>query len=315
MTVAVDTPRGDQPADGGRHRRARGHRGGKLVPLLPVLAGLLVVLYPVVATVVANVQQSDQAYAYTERINDRTTVEERQAALESAHRWNAEHQGAPILDPWLARITDDNEDYRAYLEELSLDEVMGRVIIPSIQSDLPIYHGTREDTLQKGIGHLYGSSLPVGGEATHAVLTGHTGLSASTLWDNLTDVHEGDSFYLDVTGQRMKYQIDDIRVVLPEETESLVPEAGKDQVTLITCTPYGINSHRLLLTGQRVPLDPEDEGVFTQTHRPWQWWMTAVLVVVVAVLAFIAYRAWRARRKRAAGAERNSAEEETPHEN
>ncbi|CAB0584755.1 sortase [Corynebacterium diphtheriae] len=112
------------------------------------------------------------------------------------------------------------------------------------------------------MGHLYGSDLPVGGEGTHSVLTAHTGLVNASLFDTLTDVEMDDPIYVSVSGEKMKYQVNDIRVVLPHETDSLRPEADKGQVTLITCTPYGVNSHRLLVTGQRVPYDEEAADVF-----------------------------------------------------
>ena len=294
--MAIDLA--ERPASrGGAHaRRQDRSKLQKFVPLILVLAGLVAMLYPVLATLLNNSQQSGEARAYTEQIQSATTAAEREAAIASARKWNEENQGRPVLDPWLARITEDNDDYRAYLAELSLSDAMGRVIIPSIKSDLPVYHGTTEKVLQNGIGHLFGSSLPVGGAGTHAVLTGHTGLAASMLWDNLTDVREGDAFYLQVAGEKMKYVVDDIRVVEPQDTGTLVPEEGLDQVTLITCTPYGINTHRLLVTGQRAPLDPDDEQVFAAHHSPWQWWQTAVLAVVAVVLAVIIYRALRARR-------------------
>lgn len=270
-----------------------------LIPVMFALAGVLLLLYPVIATVINNHNQTGQAQVYAEQISTQVSAEERERAIVDAHAWNAQHQGMPVLDPWLARITDDNPNYKTYLAQLNTTDAMGRVIIPKINSDLPIYHGTTDDVLTKGIGHLYGSSLPVGGEGTHAVITGHTGLPGATLWDNLTELTYGDAFYMDVSGQKMKYTISDIRVVLPEETDSLRPELGKDQVTLITCTPYGINSHRLLLTGQRAPLEAEEE-VFAQTYSPWQWWMTFALALVALVFAVAVALWWRSRARKGA---------------
>lgn len=260
----------------------------RLMPLLIVLLGFSIVMYPVLGTWVRNVTQTRQAEAYTQRINDTTTEEERAAALASAEVWNREHAQGPILDPWLARVDKANLEYQSYLKELDLDDVMGRVIIPKINSDLPIYHGTDDKVLNRGIGHLYGSSLPVGGEGTHAVLTGHTGLPNATLWDNLVDLKEGDTFTVYVAGRVMKYEISERRVVLPTETDNLRPVEGQDLVTLITCTPYGVNSHRLLLTGHRVPVtDEEAREILNQKHNPWQWWMILTLVIALAVLAAV----------------------------
>lgn len=271
----------------------------RFLPFVFVLAGLLVMLYPVVATVQQNFSQGSAARVYSNQISA-VPEDELRASLAAAHRWNEENQGAPILDPWLARITEDNPGYQEYLDQLNISDVMARVVIPKIKSDLPVYHGTTEETLQRGIGHLYGSSLPVGGEGTHAILTGHTGLSVATLWDNLTELAEGDAVYIDVAGEKLKYEVSEIRVVLPSETSTLKPEAGRDQITLITCTPYGVNSHRLLITADRVPMDPQEDEVFDEVYHPWQWWMTVVLVIAAIVaLALIAslIRLWLRRRR------------------
>ena len=170
---------------------------------------------------------------------------------------------------------------------------MGRIIIPSIDSDLPIYHGTSERALSRGVGHLYGTDLPVGGvgrgEGRHVALSAHTGLQDATLWDNLPKVKNGDNFYIAAGGEKFKYEVHDVRVVVPSDTSSLKRQTNKDLVTLITCTPYGINTHRLLITGHRVPMDPADESTFGKTGIHWQWWMWAILVtaVIIIVLAII----------------------------
>ncbi|WP_151549955.1 MULTISPECIES: class C sortase [Corynebacterium] len=292
-TVNSDAPRPTQARAGSLRRR--------LVPLIIILLGLAILSYPVVATYLANSQQSSAAQAYSRSIVDNTTQEERDDAIRRAHEWNEQHANGPVLDPWLARVDKSNSQYQEYLKQLDLADVMGRIVIPKIESDLPIYHGTDEETLNRGIGHLYGSSLPVGGESTHTVLTGHTGLSHATLWDNLTDVEKGDGIYLSVSGQKMKYVVSDINVVLPDETDLLKPEIGADKITLITCTPYGVNSHRLLVTGQRAPLDDEEASqTLDKTYTPWQWWMSLVVAIIVAVL--IAMFVWiMKQRRRAAG--------------
>ncbi|GGG73070.1 class C sortase [Corynebacterium pelargi] len=289
--------------EGGKHTNERSMLQ-RIMPLIIVLIGFAIVMYPVMGTWVRNVTQTKQAEAYTSRINDETTEEERAASLASAEEWNRNHAQGPVLDPWLARVDESNLEYQEYLKELDLDDVMGRIIIPKIDSDLPIYHGTDEKTLGKGIGHLYGSSLPVGGEGSHSVLTGHTGLPNATLWDRLVDLDKGDSFTVYVAGRVMKYEIGERRVVLPTETNNLRPVEGEDLVTLITCTPYGVNSHRLVLTAHRVPIDDEEaREILNQKHNPWQWWMILALVLSLAVL--IAGIAWTVR-----GIKRSKAQEE-----
>lgn len=260
----------------------------RIMPLLVVLIGFAIVMYPVVGTFVRNVTQTQTAEAYTTRIFDTTTQEQREESLRRAEQWNSEHAQGPVLDPWLARIDPSNTEYIKYQEELALDDVMGRIVIPSISSDLPIYHGSDQATLEKGIGHLFGSSLPVGGPGTHAVLTGHTGLANATLWDKLVDVKQGDSFTVFVAGRSMKYEVNDIRVVLPNEADNLTPVDGEDLVTLITCTPYGVNSHRLLITGHRVPLDETEEREVLETKtNPIQPWMLIAIGVSTLVLVLV----------------------------
>ena len=176
---------------------------------------------------------------------------------------------------------------------------MATVKIPSIDVNLPIYHGAETATLDKGIGHLFGTALPVGGESTHTVLTGHTGLGTATMFDQPTSLKEGDVFYIEVPGRHLKYQVTDIRVVLPHETETLNKVEGKDLATLITCTPYGVNTHRLLVTGERVPMDEEAVAaeaaqVKGSVMKPW---MIAVLASVVVIL-LVAGILWLRSRKR-----------------
>ena len=132
---------------------------------------------------------------------------------------------------------------------------MGYVEIPKISVNLPIYHGTTAQVLEQGIGHLQNTSLPVGGESTHSVLTGHTGLAGKRLFTDLSQLEEGNLFYLHVLGETLAYQVEAIYIVEPDQTEHLVVETGRDLVTLVTCHPYGINTHRLLVQGTRIPYE------------------------------------------------------------
>ena len=167
---------------------------------------------------------------------------------------------------------------------------------------LPVYHGTETRTLADGVGHLFGTSLPIGGSSTHAVLTGHTGLPTATMFDNLTRLRKGDAFYISSLGQTLKYEVTEITVVKPEETDSLRKVPGRDLVTLITCTPYGVNSHRLLVTGERVPMDPTAAAAeeAKALPAPMQTWMKVIIVAVVIILAVVAGilgRLWWRRRR------------------
>lgn len=267
------------------------------IPVLVMLVGLAVLLYPVVATQWNNWLQDKVSAEYQHELD---SVENMQPSasdmIAAAQLYNERLTNGPILDPWLARISADNAAYQDYLSQLSGLSAMSNVVIPSIDSRLPVFHGTSEATLQKGVGHLYGSSLPVGGEGTHAVLTGHTGLTNATLWDNLTDLKAGDAIYLSTFGERMKYEVHDTEVVLPHETESLETVPGKDLLTLITCTPYGVNTHRLLVHAHRVEMDPAEASVFEKPGMRMQWWMW--LVVAVAVLAIAGMARWVATQRR-----------------
>lgn len=132
------------------------------------------------------------------------------------------------------------------------DGIMGYLSIPAIQTELPIYHGVSDEVLRKGVGHIPGTAFPVGGEGNHSVLAGHTGLPSAELFSNLTELDLGDVFQIGVLGDRITYKVDQIKIVEPEEIQDILPVEGEDYCTLVTCTPYGINSHRLLVRGKRV---------------------------------------------------------------
>ena len=276
------------------------------LPLVLVLVGVAVLLYPVMATQHNNDEQQRLAKMYTATVNSagpETIAKERA----SAETYNNNLESAPILDPWLESQRPDTPQYQAYLHEMDIDPVMARIVIPSIHVSLPIYHGTDSRTLTEGVGHLFGTSLPIGGPSTHAVLTGHTGLSTATMFDNLNQLKKGDVFYVSSLGQTLKYEVNDITVVKPEETDSLRKVPGRDLVTLITCTPYGVNSPRLLVTGERVPMDPTAAAAeeAKALPAPMQTWMKAIIVAVVIILAVVVgilVRLWWTRRRRSRGA-------------
>ena len=156
-----------------------------------------------------------------------------------------------------AATTEGERDDSPYNELLNIggNGIIGAIKIPVVKINLPIYHGTDESVLQVASGHYLGSSLPIGGESTHAILTGHRGLPSAKLFTDLDRLEEGDTFYIKVLGEILEYQIDQIEIVLPEEVDGLSITQGEDYVTLVTCTPYGINSHRMLIRGTRIPYD------------------------------------------------------------
>lgn len=257
-----------------------------LIPVVGICLTLAVLLYPVVATLMSNWSHQHAALEYS-KLEQQISPQKLAQSFEDAQRYNATKSTGPILDPWLARISGDNVDYQEYLRQLSDLDTMGRLVLPTINVDLPVYHGTSTEVLHRGVGHLYGSDLPVGGPGTHSVLTGHTGLADATLFDHLIDVAVGDPIYIQVAGQKLKYQVYTTEVVLPDQVESLRPQAGQDLLTLITCTPYGINSHRLMVHARRVPMDDSDP--FGRSHFTipgWVWGFVTAAVAAVAALVW-----------------------------
>ena len=269
-----------------------------IAPPILLLAGILVLLYPVFATQYNNARQERIASEFS-AVAENAGPDAVAESLRRADEYNLKASSSPILDPWLDAQRPGTAQYQDYLSQLNLNDVMATIKIPSIDVNLPIYHGTDTATLDKGVGHLFGTALPVGGESTHTVLTGHTGLGNATMFDQLTSVKMGDYFYIETAGRHLKYQVTDIRVVLPHETESLNKVEGKDLATLITCTPYGVNTHRLLVTGERVPMDEEAVAaeaaqVKGSVMKPW---MIAVLASVAVILT-VAGILWLRSRKR-----------------
>lgn len=258
-----------------------------VTPILLVCLGIGIMLAPVISTQLHNMEQARIAREYSEQLAQ-LTAEQLDAERAQAGEWNASTSIPVAGDPWTVDADTTTPDYQAYLQQLDITPVMARIRVPSAQIDLPVYHGTDEQTLMHGAGHLYGTSLPVGGPGTHAVITGHTGITTATLFDNLVDVTEGDLMAVDVLGETLVYRVTQIQTVLPHETETLRTVADKDLLTLITCTPYGINTHRLLVTGERlidVPLPAQDTG-FT-----WQPWMilASALSAALVVLIFLVW--------------------------
>jgi len=222
--------------------------------LLLLLVGIVVLLYPVVATEWNNTKQHEFSAQYKDEVQQASSGALAQE-LERAHTYNAGLSGVPILDPYLKGVstTDMSDAYKQYESTLASFDAMARIRVPAVGIDLPVYHGTSDKALAMGAGHLYGTSLPVGGTGTHAVLTSHTGMSNASLFDHLIQVKEGDMMYVDIYGQTLAYQVDSIKVVLPTQIDDLRVVKGEDLLTLFTCTPYAVNTHRLLVTGHRVP--------------------------------------------------------------
>lgn len=228
-----------------------------VILVLVLITGLGVLVYPFVSNMLHDRKQDEIITEYDEKLEN-LDQEERNAMLAEVREYNESLLGNVVLtDPFdPAAMEKQNAEYDSILN-VDGNGVMAYLEIPRIDLYEAVYHGTSDEVLARGVGHLMNTSLPVGGEGTHAVLSGHTGLPEAELFTNLEQVEEGDIFYIHVLGETLAYEVDQIKVVEPSDTSDLLIEQGKDYVTLVTCTPYGINSHRLLVRGHRVPYTEE----------------------------------------------------------
>ena len=224
------------------------------------VAALGLLLYPLISEAVNAKYHSDIETAYTAAIEE-TDKAELTAQREAAEQYNAMLSGAAITEGGASAPP------LAYAQQLIVGGVMAYVDIPKINVYLPVQHGTEADTLEKSVGHVVGTSLPVGGSSTHAVLSAHSGMASSKLFSDIDHLTEGDTFYIHVLGEVLAYRVDAINTVLPTDTHLLQIEDGKDYVTLVTCTPFGVNTHRLIVRGYRVPYVPEQEAT-AAAERP-----------------------------------------------
>lgn len=256
------------------------------------LAGFLLLLYPLISNMVHQRHQSDAVASYDSAVSNRSE-EEIQEILNQATEYNNmlfQSNGA-IVDNMDTSILSD-ESYNSLLNQAN--GIMGSIEIPKIDVDLPVYHGTEDDVLSVGVGHIQGTSLPVGGENTHCVLSGHRGLPGSSLFTRLDEMKEGDLFFLSVMGETLAYKVYDIQVVDPDNTEVLEITAGKDDVSLVTCTPYGLNTHRLVVTGERVPYEESEyNSIGSELPSLRELLFIAIPFVLLAVAGGLKFKDWR----------------------
>ena len=257
-----------------------------------VALGLL--LYPLVGELLSEKYHSDVETTYTEAIAD-TDDAELTAQREAAEQYNAMLSGATITEGGASASP------LAYAQQLTVGGVMAYVDIPKINVYLPVQHGTDADTLERAVGHVVGTSLPVGGSSTHAVLSAHSGLASSKLFSDIDQLAVGDVFYIHVLGDTLAYKVNAIHTVLPTDTSLLQIEDSKDYVTLVTCTPFGVNTHRLLVRGHRVPYTPEQEAT-AAAEKPaassWTQHYLTGLGVGLGAVAVIGGAYFLVRRKR-----------------
>lgn len=263
-------------------------RGRKWMIWLLFISGFLLCCFPAVSNYFQQQRQADAVATYRQAVgkNKEDGLEE---ALENAEEYNTMlfQSGGAFVDQMDVKILSD-ESYQRQLD-VAGNGIMGSLEIPKINVELPIYHGTEEEALSNGIGHLQGTSLPVGGVSTHSVLTGHRGLPSSKLLVRLDEMEEKDLFFLRVCGNTLAYRVTEIKTVEPEDTASLKVKADQDLVSIITCTPYGINTHRLVVTGERVEYRKAEHAAIKEEIPSVRELILTALPFVFAVAAVILF--------------------------
>ena len=226
----------------------------KLVIIGVFICGFLIFSYPFLANYVSTTTHIKEVKTYDKSVGTLTSKKKKELT-EEAKRYNKKVKDEKIdfVDPFEKKPTKTKN--KSYYDALNIGEVMATLEIPKIEMTLPIYHGTSEEVLSRGVGHMENSALPIGGKGTHSVLTGHRGLPSAKLFRDLDKLKKGDKFFIHVLDKTYAYEVTTERIVLPDETEWLIQEPDKEQVTLLTCEPYMINTHRLLVTGERVPYE------------------------------------------------------------
>lgn len=255
----------------------------KVVLVVTFLAGLSLLLYPTVANWWNSFHATRAIASYDETLAA-LAPEQYDELFDAAKAYNE-----ALLDDG-GRYFPSEAEHQHYMDLLSVkdSQILGTIQIPTQKINLPIYHGTSEEVLQVGAGHLEGTSLPIGGESTHTVISGHRGLPSAELFNNIVNLAEGDVFVIKVLNQTITYQVERIRTVLPTEVNDIDIEPGRDLATLVTCTPYGVNTHRILITGHRIENLPDDflntkdnAGLVSQTL------IAAIIAAVILVVLFV----------------------------
>jgi len=261
---------------------------------LVLLAGITLMSYPFLADWYIQLHQGEVIQNYDEEVASINQAE-LDAERSRAQIYNEALLGnVELTDPFTG--SGDGAPSAAYYSVLNIggDGMMGYIRIPAIKVKLPIYHGTSQEVLAKGVGHLEQTSFPIGGESSHTVLSAHTGSPTSELFTNLDQLEEGDLFFLEILGETLAYQVDQIKVVEPDDIDGLMIEPSKDYATLVTCTPYGINSHRLLVRGERTEyIEEQDENAAGQNvvkSKRFTIMLVCLCLLAVSIIIFMIVR-------------------------
>lgn len=274
-----------------------------ILAIVVFLSGVGLLAYPAASNLIYEKRQDELMNYYDHLVAESMPEEDLSEEFQKCQDYNESllEGGVLLTDPFDETQLNPASMPYAGLLNIDGDGSMGYIEIPSIDVKLMIYHGTAEEVLQKGVGHLQGSSLPVGGRGTHCVLSAHTGLNNKKLFTDLDQLVKGDVFYIHVLDQILAYQVDQIKVVLPDETDDLKINAEEDYITLVTCTPYGINTHRLLVRGTRIPYtEAKSTEKDAEVHKStWieQYLHAAMAGIGAALAAVIFIVIWRIRKR------------------
>lgn len=265
-----------------------------LLILLLFVIGIGLLSYPALSKYLSKIHQSEvitQHQDHVEGLYD----EEKAELMQAARAHNQElTEDVVLTDPFDDSLNAEMDEQYEELLNPAGNGVMGHVEIPAIDVYLPIYHGTSVKVLEKGAGHLRQTSLPVGGNSTHSVLSAHSGMTTAMLFTELTKLKKGNEFYFHILDEVLAYEIDQILIVEPSNTDDLTIIPDEDYATLVTCTPHGINSHRLLVRGTRVPYREKKEEKITSA-KDRDWWFIAYLLLIPIILVILIY--WRRKRR------------------
>ena len=288
-----------------------------ILSALLVIAGISVFCYPAISNYLADRNHTEAVDNYDKTLKEKTD-KEIAAELKKARIYNENLAGDPVHDPFVPGSGYALPDNYKDVLNLRGDGVMGYIEIPKISVKLPIYHGTSDKVLEEGVGHIESTALPIGGKGNHPVLTGHTGLPTAELFTRLTEMKKGDEFYIRVLDRDLAYKVCEINVVKPSDLKNLAAEEDRDYVTLVTCTPYGINSHRLLVKGERTKYDPDkkngtaDKGGFFGRHKYYIIGI-AISLPILILLGICLYLYGRMRSKKKQDKDKADSKDETLH--
>ena len=265
-----------------RHKKKKRISLSTLILIIVLAAGSVLIAYPTAS------DWWNRAHAYQAITDYSAQVEnmdssEIDAIFEAAEEYNRKLSNGTDFS-----LTDEEMDEYMSLLNITGSGIIGYVQIPNINVELPVYHTVEEDVLQTAVGHIPGTSLPVGGERTHAAISGHRGLPSAKLFTDLNKMSEGDVFMITILDRTFTYQVDQIRIVLPQETEDLAIQPGRDYLTLVTCTPYGVNSHRMLVRGTRIANLAEDIVIKTEANKIPGYIMIPFIAAPILLLALAA---------------------------